>query len=360
VQLTRNNPFALTYEDIRVEAAPGSGLAITTFLEQLTTPAVHTRMKSLPRIVQGHVVHIVPGDLQQKVVYLNENGSLHTFTTPILINALGLGEPLPLSRSGVIETTVPDAEGGIRWQHPITLQDAETLRGKHVVFVGLGNSTIEMVVQLQKWNTLGYNISYKILTHHSHEALEYPTHADRSGYQLYRDVTHPRLTRLAGDLAPIDSAFRQAWDSRDSDQEEIIPDVCRWNIEHEAGQQWIVIQTRWQRSEIPPRRFAFDRLYTLIGYGHSPEQIHTMGLTRVGETTSLMIAHDCDGEFQKQVGHTGRDRLYPGYFGFGALLSAPNAQVIAGMFYRLPDLLVGVTMRATESLLRNRGSQKRR
>ena len=263
VQLTRNNPFPFTYEDFRVEAAPGSGLAITHFLDQLATPSAHTHMKPLPRIVQGQVVRVVPGDLKHQIAYLNESGSLPTVTTPILINALGIGEPLPLSRPGVIETDVPDEQGGARWQQHLTLQEAEALRGKRVVFVGLGNSTIEMIVQLQKWNQLGYNISYKVLTHHSHDALDYPTSPDQSGYQLYRDISYPRLSRLAGDLAHIGTAFRQAWNSDESDMEEVIADVCHWTIEQSAAEQWMVIQTQGQRGERSKRRFQFNQLYIL-------------------------------------------------------------------------------------------------
>jgi Pyridine nucleotide-disulphide oxidoreductase len=351
VQFSRNNPFSFTYEDFRVEAAPGSGLAITAFLDQLVTPPAHTRMRPLPDILRGQIVHVVPGDLNHLVMYHDEQGTIQTLAAPIVINALGLGKPLPLSRPGVIETDVAKELSGFRWQQHLSQQDAESLRGKQVVFIGLGNSTIEMVVQLQRWNALGYNISYKVVTHLSSETLATPNHPDRQGRQLYRDVFLPHLTQLAGDLPYVNAAYQRLWESDDAYVEEVISDVSHWTIEHEAGEQWMVLQRRGQRG----RRFPFHRLYTLIGYGYTPEQISDMGLTRIGETTPLQIAHDCDGEFQKQIGLVGRERLYPGYFGLSALLSAQNAFVIPGMLYRLPDLLVGVTLRATEALLRRRG-----
>jgi Pyridine nucleotide-disulphide oxidoreductase len=353
VQFSRNNPFPFTYENFRVEAAPGSGLAITAFLDHLVTPLAHTQMRPLPDILRGQIVRVVPGDLNHLVMYRDEHGYAQTLAAPIVINALGLGKPLPLSRPGVIETDVAEVLGGFRWQQHLTQEDAEQLRGKRVVFIGLGNSTIEMVVQLQKLNTLGYNISYKVLTHHSQEAVRYPTFPDQQGYQLYRNVVTPHLTRLAGDLPYVDAAFRQLRGSEDTDLEEVIADVSHWTIEQEGGEHSMVLQTRGGRQR--GQRFPFHRLYTLIGYGYTPEQISDMGLARTAETVRMQIAHDCDGEFQKQGGFVGRERLYPGYFGLSALLSAPNAIVIPGMLYRLPDLLVGVTLRTTEALLRSKG-----
>jgi hypothetical protein len=356
VQFSRNNPFSFTYEDFRVDAAPGSGQVITAFLDQLVTPPAHTRMRPLPDVVLGQVVRVVPGDLHHRVMYLNEYGATQTIVAPIVINALGLGKPLPLSRPGVIETDVAEELGGFRWQHRLTLEDAEHLRGKRVVFIGLGNSTIEMVVQLQRWNERGYNISYKVLAHHTQEALNDPRYPDRQGYQLYRNALTPHLTRLAGDLPYVDTAFRQMRGSDDTDREEVIGDVSHWTIEQEVGEQWMVLQRRGQGG----RRFPFHRLYSLIGYGYTPQQISELGLTKTAETTRTQVAHDDDGEFQRQMGLIGRDRVYPGYFGLSTLLSVPNAIVIPGMLYRLPDLLVGVTMRATEALLRKKQSQKER
>ncbi len=355
VQFTRNNPFAFNYEDVRVEAAPGSGRAIISFVEQLAAPSVSRSMRPLPPVLQGTVMQVKPGDLEHEVLYQDRYQEFHALKTPILINALGLGAPLPLSRPGVIETDVADHQGGLRWQHPISRQEAEALRGKCVALIGLGNSTMEMVVQLQKLNDAGYHIAYKIITHYSREALRQPMSTDHQGKRLYRNITFPDLSRLAGDLDYVNTAFQRARGG-ETDQEEVLAEVCHWTIESDyEGLNMVVAQRNGT-----VRRFAFHWLYTLIGYGHQPEHLRSMGITVAGETAPVRVAHDYDGEFQTHDPlASGRDRLYPGYFGFGAMLSSPNALVIPGMLYRLPDLLVGVTMRATEHVLKSRQKKMR-
>lgn len=358
VQQVRNNPFPFGYEDYRVEAAPGSGLAITQFLDKLVTPPPYTRQKALPPIIKGYIWRVEPGDLAHKVIYSDQQDDMHEITVPILINALGTGFPLPLSRPGVIETDVTD--GGRRWQHHISVQEAERMRGKRIVCIGLGNSTMEMVVQLQNLNRAGYNIKYKIVTHYSFSSLRSPNYPDSDSRQVFRDISYPCLSRLAGDLEHIEQAYSQVWESTNEDLEEIISSVYHWTIEPEAGDDGSRIMSIQSNHSPYSHRFEFHELYSLIGYGYSPIEVGNWGLITTDTGTPAKIAHDFDGEFQKQPVQVGRERLYPGYFGLGSLLPLLNAQVIPGMLFRLPDLLVGVSLRTTEHILHSRLQKRRR
>ena len=61
--------------------------------------------------------------------------------------------------------------------------------------------------------------------------------------------------------------------------------------------------------------------------------------------------YDYDGEFQKKPGAIGRERVYKGYFGIGAILDSSHNQnsiVIPGMIHSIPDLLFGIIMRSYE------------
>ena len=102
----------------------------------------------------------MPGDLQHTVYYQTAEGADY-LRAPIVINTLGVGKPLPPNRKGYMTTSVKGSEAGIRWQQVLTPEQAEKYRSKSLVFIGLGNSTAEMLMQISKLNAQGFNIDYK-------------------------------------------------------------------------------------------------------------------------------------------------------------------------------------------------------
>lgn len=352
-QASRNNPSPIIYETIRAEAAPGTGEHITRFLATLASPprAGALRWRSLPAPIQGRVVQVEPGDLAHRVHYVTKSQK-HMLETPLLIAAPGLGKPLAPSRPGVMTTQTP-REAGIRWQQILSLEQAQALQGKTVVFIGLGNSTAEMLVQFHRYQDAGLDLRFKVLTHYPREAIRHPRSyqtVDGEGYRLFRDPGAGQLTSLAGDLEPIRLAFERLLDSRNPYMEELISDVTHWNIPNNEvlGPQMVVTQRNGRE-----RRFACDQLYTLIGYGHPRETLESLGLFVLNPAIGT-IAADFDGEVQRAPVTPGRDRLCPGYFAAGALLKAPrneNVQVIPGMLYRLPDQLFSICLRTAEYAL---------
>ncbi len=192
-----------------------------------------------------------------------------------------------------------------------------------------------------------------LLTHYSEEALRYPSSARPVGgrsQRLYRDTTRPILTKLAGDLEHIEEAFEQARESQYADREEIVASGRFWTLEQIEGRK----QMRVRLADETERVFAYDELYTLIGYGHAKEELEALGLWVTDDYLGT-IAADYDGEIQCLPGASGRMRLYPGYFALGALLRTPrnpNAQVIPGMLYRLADQFSTIVFRSIEVALR--------
>lgn len=345
-QASRNNPSPIIYETIRTEAAPGAGEHITQFLATLATPPRALGWKMLPPVIQGRVIRVEPGNLAHRLCYVTKSQE-HVIETPLLIAGLGQGKPLAPSRPGVMTTDTPQ-EAGIRWQQILSLEQTQALQGKTVVFIGLGNSTAEMLIQFHRYRDAGLDLRLKVLTHYPREAIRYPRSYEDE-YRLFREPTEGQLTSLAGDLEPIHLAFERLHDSRDHNVEELLTDVTHWSLQkgEAAGPQMVVTLRDGRR-----RQFACDQLYTLIGYGHSQEILEALGM-RVLNPAIGTIAADYDGEVQRAP-VPGRARIYPGYFAAGALLKAPrseNAQVIPGMLYRLPDQFLSICLRAAEYAL---------
>jgi hypothetical protein len=343
-----NNPFSFEYEDLYVGPAPRPGEHITEFLQDLATPPVELRWHALPAVVKAKVLAVEPGDLAHRVTYRDEAGE-HTILAPIVVNTLGIGKPLPPSRAGVMETDAP-ALAGIRWQQVWSPEQANKLRGKNLVLIGLGNSTAEMLVQLQDFNAQGYGINYRVLTHYPQDALDFPhrtVHWHGGTYRLYRDTSVSGLTSLAGDLRRIDRAFVQARDSSDPERAEVLSEVTFWSIAQ--GQSRTRTMTAI-RADGSARSFPVDQIFTLIGYGHRPDELAALGL--LGTDNYLgTVAADFDGEVQRTLRAEGRSRLHAGYSLLGSMLksrSNPNAMVIPGMLYRLPDWLATVIWRCAE------------
>ncbi len=348
---SKNNPFDINFSGIRIDAAPGPGSSISIFLRDIAKRM--ERNNEEVGVVKGKVTRITPGDLNHTVHYIDESGTETTLEAPIVINAIGNGKPLPPNREGYMTTPIKDGQAGIRWQQIITPEKAEEFSGKTVVFVGLGNSTAEMMQQIEDYNKLGYGINYRVLTHYPYEAIQNPDSLvrmpDGREFKVFRDIKTPNLTKFEGDLPEMrtvyDAAVRKG---------RIISDVVNWDVKDKS----IVARTK-DGTEIT---IPFAQLYTLIGYRQDPEALRAMGMTVVDEYTGE-IAYDYDGEIQRKPGEVGRKRVHPGYFGIGAVLkspSNPNAEVIPGIQHRLYDLLFGVIMRSAESAARKEKPQKKR
>jgi len=345
-EASKNNPFRLQFGDIFVDPAPGSGSSIRGFLRRLEgdyNPYYRRFEKGKSLVnkpVKGRVVSVVPGDLMHTVVY--EDGKrTRKIKAPIVINATGVGTPLEPSRQDYMLTSASKSEAGIRWQQVITPEQAEKLRGKRLVFIGLGNSTAEMLIQIQKLNAQGFNIDYQVVTHYPKKALNNPNikvNINGSDFQIFRDLEIPNLTGLAGDLAEIRSAYFQAlYEKR------VIAGIREWHLDDDKR---ILLLTQYgKRTSI-----NFDQLYTLIGYGNDPDYLRKAGMIVSDEYTGAIEA-DFDGEVQKSPGKFGRERVYPGYFALGACLKNefnPNAEVIPGIMHRMYDQLFTIVIRAAE------------
>jgi hypothetical protein len=246
-----------------------------------------------------------------------------------------------------MKTNATAREAGVRWQQIVTPEQAEKFRGKRLVFVGLGNSTAEMMLQIEEYNKQGYGIDYLVLTHYPDEAVHNPTKdvvIDGKEYRVARDLTKPNLVKFEYDLAPVKAVYDKA-----VTEGKIWGDVKEWNVN---GKQMTIAREGHGVSIVD-----FAQNYTLIGYGHDKQTLEAMGMNVVDEYYGT-IARDFDGEIQREPGATGRERVHAGYFGLGAVLRDhqydPNAIVIPGMFHRGHDFLFSVVMRATEYQQRQR------
>ena len=66
----------------------------------------------------------------------------------------------------------------------------QSLQGKTVVLIGLGNSTAEMLVQFHRYPDAGLDLRVKVLTHYPREAIRYPRAyhtANGKDYRLFRE-----------------------------------------------------------------------------------------------------------------------------------------------------------------------------
>lgn len=345
---SRANPFPLRVEQCVLEAAPGPGSEVAEFLQTLASPSPHSGMQPLPRVVKAQVLTITPCDLGHQVLYQDDDGEQHELTVPIVINALGVGDPLSPSRPGTMTTDVPPDSAGIRWQEVWTEAQARQYHGRTLLFISLSNSTFEMVKQIQRLNLQGLDIRYRILTHYPSAALADPlTRMEYRGtrFRLYRDPSRYELLRLAGDLPDAADAFVCA---RDTGQ--IVPHVTHWSIEQHAGERQVVAV----REDGDAEHIPCDELYTLIGYGPHADMLGKMGL-RVNHPYLGAVDLDYDSEVHREEGISGRSRLWPGYFCLGIRNAFnQNEVLLPGLLFRLPDLVAGVILRSAEYCVRSR------
>jgi hypothetical protein len=224
----------------------------------------------------------------------------------------------------------------IRWQYPQLINEKK-VKNRRFVFVGLGNSTAEMlqIVQSREYD-------YRVLTHYPQAAVMNPQTTvmyDGKNYRVFRDLSEPNLTSYQGDLAQSRVAYYRALM-----EGKIISDVVQWDVTKNETDSVLSIKRRGE-SELS-NAFHFDDIYILTGYQHTAASLVSMGISYDADHNPC---YDYDGEFQ--TSSNSEDRLYKGYFGFGGVLNAThnkNAIVIPGMIFRTPDLLFGVLMRAIE------------
>jgi NAD(P)-binding Rossmann-like domain len=340
-------PFPLRFEQVLLEQAPRPGSDVTRFLGELVAPPRHWGWPAFPRVVRAEVLRITPGDLGHRVEYLDERGQERQLTVPLVINAIGVGEPLQPSRPGTMTTDVPHESAGLRWQEIWSEERARGLRGRMVVFISLSNSTLEMLRQIQHYNRQGMGIDYRVVTHYPWSSLLDPlTRIEHRGktFRFYRDLENYRLLRVAGDLEHVSQAFEEARDTH-----HIVSHVDRWSLEHGDRRHLVAA---FEDGET--RRMPCDELYTLIGYGPRAETLEGMGLS-VNHRYLGAVDQAYDGEALRLPGAAGRELYWPGYFCFG-LRNAynPNEVLLPGLFFRLPNLVAGVVCRAAEYALQAR------
>lgn len=347
---SKNNPFNIRFMDTIVGPANGrgtpDGIEIERFLRNQVDPYNFGYRRSLRDPVKAVVTEIEPGDLSHRVHYkVSGAKQADSEVFPIVVYAPGIGLPLDPNRKGYMATLNSRGDVGKRWQEQLSSDQLRELAGKRVIFVGIGNSTFEMIPQLEDANdNYGYNIDYRIITHLPPSMIHNPRDRRRAGNEvrsLYRDLNRPNLTSLAGDLPVISAAFRSAVVNN-----RIITGARLW---HHDRNVFSVLDENGIETTIP-----FDKLYTLIGYGNAPDALEAAGMKVQDEYTGTIYA-DYDGETQANPGAVGRERVNPGLFANGSVLKTrrnPNALVIPGIQARLNDMIPSIVIRAAEYCLR--------
>lgn len=320
-KLSRNNPVRLEFFGKLLESAPGSGIEVRDFLR-------HFEIRSRKAEVRG----IQPGNLRHKIMFAAGKPAQY----PIVINAVGLGKPKPVSDPARMVTQTGSQHAGARWQQRL---EAEKIVGKRIVLIGLGNSTAEMLQQIHSIIDAGYEVDYRVITHYPEDAVRNPNRyvaSEGKTYRVFRDISRPNLVDYQGDLPHSRRDYFRALHGG-----KIIPDVKRWEVETPG------VMTVFGPSK---ERVLYDKIMTLIGYHQGEENMSALGC--LYDPKGKCGVFDYDGEYVAMEGQRNAvKRLHKGCFGFGSVLETPfnpNAIVIPGMLHRIGDLLFGVIMRAAE------------
>lgn len=328
---SKNNPRAIDFLDHHLSAAPGPGYDITSFFNGMS---YHTQRS----VERSSVTAVRPGNLQHVVVTSKDEKSF-----PIVINCIGLGKPKAISDPRrMVTSSVRSA--GPRWQQRLERKQVE---GKRLVFIGLGNSTAEMLRQMHDFMDQGVDTDYRVVTHYPEEAIWNPRSqviVNKSPYRVFRDLSTLSLVDYQGDLPDSLSDYNRALLGR-----KIMYGVRRW----ETAENGTFIT--WNHAGKHVDSFKYDQVYTLIGLEHDRATIEGFGCKYDQANNCAM--YDYDGEMIVNEKALGGDRLFKGYYGLGAVLDAPwnrNAIVIPGIMHRLGDLLFGVINRSLEYADRSR------
>lgn len=349
---TINNPFNINFLGIRLPASTGqqgSGAKLIDFLEQVVNGKKDIngeRIKnyfwsSMPDLIKAKIKTVKARDFEHEVKYIDENSELKSIKAPIVINALGLGQPMDLSAEDApMKTSTPELSGS-RWQIQISDKKAESLNDKHLTLIGLGNSTIEMLMQIHECNSRGCNIKYKVLTHYPEASVQNPDqYIDYEGreYRVFRDLKKSNLVDLEGDIAPAREAYMKALEDNN-----IISDVIEWKRSLEDKVTLVKLRNG-NTVEIPT-----DKQLTLTGYKPSKELYQQMNIHLDSDNCPL---YDYDGEIQRLKNEQeDYSRTYKGYSLIGAVRAndhEPNALVIPGIMDSLPKLVFNTILRAID------------
>lgn len=332
---SKNNPFPIEFGDVRTSAATNltrsgfarSGEDIDRYLKQ-----VQSSLWDGVNFKQAKVKSINPGDLNHEVIY-ETDGETKTENFPIVIYAPGLGSPKNPNDTSRM-TTDRTTGFGERWQRRFKEDELRKLGGK-VVVVGLGNSAAEMIMQMQN---SGFD-DYAVLTHR-------PTSDLYSDDSIYRDLSIPELTGLAGDISHIYAAVTAALANG-----KIFGGVDHWN--HDGRAISFTDGAGFNHSA------EFAKLFTLIGYDHKQADLAKFGMTKSSD--SLASTH-LDGEVvcTSSTSADLRAQVYPGYFAIGPVrktAAMPNAEVIPGIQFQVQLLAFSLLVRAAEASLTSPGAK---
>jgi hypothetical protein len=348
---SRNNPLDLEFLDAEIPKAPGGGIHVYEFLRSLRSqgPAL-TTIERVHASIDNGFNHTI----------LLSNGEKRSY--PILINAMGTPKPSSMSNDEKMVFGGALSSFGQRWQRQLTNSE---IRNNRFLFIGLGNSTAEMLSQLHRAEDEGIPVDYRVVTHYPKDAVLNPTERihtnDVHTYQVFRDLSVPNLTGYQGDLQGSRRDYFRALQ-----RGRILYDVRHWNVTTDStgGQVFGGYRTRslHRLTGSPDYVYSFDSPFTLTGYKRTSQEFADFGC-RFDEQNRC-AQFDYDGEFhhdrtlsEVDLQDAGRI-LSKGYFGIGAVLDglkSKNNVVIPGMIFRLGDLSFSVVMRATEYILKQKG-----
>jgi hypothetical protein len=332
---TKNNPRELKFgANYTLKVAEGNGTRdgsqVKRFLDDILDGSSYHHGSN-----RRNIKTVVPSHANFNHTVITDKGD--DFTFPIVINCMGTGKPRTLhdpERMKIMGAS--DFTSAVRWQSLIDPKDMERNR---YAFIGLGNSTAEMMSQVyEAMDKHGIDTDFRILTHFPKEAVFNPSDTvehHHKWYRVFRDLSKPDLTAFQGDLERSrNNYYRALAEGR------IITDVREWGTRG----KFIGYNTRSGSGE----DIQIDKLFALVGYQHEIKDLAAMGIPTDADGHPR---YDHDGEFRDH------DGIQKGHFGFGAVCDAPhnkNSVVIPGMMFRLPDLLYGVIQRAAQYAIRNR------
>lgn len=349
---TINNPFNINFLGIKLPASTGeqgSGTKLINFLEQVVQGKKDSNglrienyfWSSMPELIRAKIKSVKAENFNHEVRYLDKDSKLQFVKAPIVINALGLGQPIDLNAENApMKTSTPNLCGS-RWQIQISKLQAQALDAKDLTLIGLGNSTIEMLMQIHDFNSKGFNIRYKVLTHYPEASVNNPDQYiefEGKEYRVFRDLKKSNLVDLEGDIGPARNAYMKALADGN-----IISDVLEWQRIPEDD--LTIVKLRNGNELAVPT----NKQLTLTGYKPSKEIYQKMNVNLDEGNCPL---YDYDGEIQRPLDEHGNyGRTYKGYSLIGAVRAndhEPNALVIPGIMDSLPKLVFNTILRAMD------------
>lgn len=300
-----NNPFDVDFFGVKLNSSKGkvsTGEQFLAFLDQIIKGDFPV---ALPQPLKAQVKRIEPGEMNHKVTYIDRDDNQEkTMLAPIVINATGLGLPVNFKKTeGRMQIEV-QKKSNTRWQKYIDEETAEKYRNKDLLLIGMGNSTIEMLLQIQKLNEQGYNIKYKVLTDYPQDSIDQPDEYIESNgrkYRVFRDLTVSNLIDVEGDIDDAREAYFKAL--KDGN---IIADVTKVSNPDSNNKDEFIIEAKGKSIKL-----NCDKLFTLIGYKQNKTAHAKMGVSSDSQGNPLI---DFDGEVQKPIDKQNEnDRTYKGY-----------------------------------------------